>query len=100
VAAPLNAAGEDAEPEPDAEPGPDAVFDGLAGLIGEPVAAGLFDPDPGPEPDPAPAEAADVPVAMGAVPVAKPVEPAMAEELFDLSVGLPDALYVGLARST
>lgn len=70
VAAPLNEAGDVEEPE--SVP----VFDGLAGLIGEPVAD-----EPEPEPDPALADGADVPVARAAVPVANPVEPAIAEEL-------------------
>lgn len=85
------------------EPGPVAVPDAVAGAIGEPVAEGpeppaplpgepapdaLPDeplPDPLPDeplPDPLPDEPApEVPVGTAAVPVAKPVEPASADEL-------------------
>lgn len=67
-----------AAPVKPAEPA-DPVFDGVAGAMGDPVAAA-------PEPDPAPATpepvaAPDVPVAIGAVPVANPVDPATPVEL-------------------
>ena len=52
----------------------DPVADGATGTIGEPVAAG-------PEPEPDLPVGAAVPVTTGAVPVAKPVEPARTEEL-------------------
>ena len=55
------------------EPAP--VLDGATGTIGDPVA-----PELEPEPEPEPVGAA-VPVAIGAVPVANPVEPDMAVEL-------------------
>ena len=64
-------------PDPEPEPEPDPVLEGVTGAIGDPVA-------PAPEPEPAPepgAEEEPVPVATGAVPVAKPVEPAIAVEL-------------------
>ena len=68
----------------------DPVFDGATGAIGEPVAAA---PEPAPEPKAAPEafaapDAPDVPVGAGAVPVAKPVEPAMAVELWMLILWL------------
>lgn len=55
----------------------DPVFDGTTGAIGDPVAPA---PEPEPKPEAAP-DAADVPVAIGAVPVANPVDPATPVEL-------------------
>ena len=56
------------------------VFVGTTGVIGEPVA-----PEPEPKPDPEPkapdADGAEVPVALGAVPVRKPEEPTADAEL-------------------
>ena len=52
------------------------VPDGSTGAIGEPVAA-----EPEPDPVPAAAPEAAVPVAAAPVPVAKPVEPATADDL-------------------
>ena len=66
VAAPVKAGDDEGDPEP--------VFVGETGAIGDPVA-------------PAPV-AAPVPVAIGAVPVAKPVVPATAVEL-DERVSVP-----------
>ena len=61
------------------------VFEAVAGVIGDPVAAPEPDPvpeaAPDPEPAPEPEEAPEVPVAIGAVPVANPVEPATPVEL-------------------
>ena len=59
------------KPEPDGFV-EDPVVDGATGAIGEPVAAAELEPEP---------MLAAVPVATGAVPVAKPVEPATAVEL-------------------
>ena len=53
---------------------PEPVFEGATGAIGDPVATE-------PEPEPAPPDGDDVPVATGAVPVRKPVEPATTDEL-------------------
>ena len=60
------------------------VFDGATGAIGDPVPAAAPAPDPAPDPGPDPTPAPEglaVPVAAGAVPVANPVDPAIAEEL-------------------
>lgn len=63
VAAPVKVPPDGEDPEP--------VSPGVAGTMGEPVAAGP-EPDPAPGADP---DRDDVPVATGAVPVRKPVEP-------------------------
>lgn len=55
---------------------PEPVFDGATGAMGEPVAA-----EPEPTPEPGDPDGEDVPVATGAVPVRRPVEPATADVL-------------------
>lgn len=73
------------------------VFVGTTGVIGEPVA-----PDPEPEPDPVPdadppdADGAEVPVALGAVPVRKPEEPTADAEL---SPSLLQVLFIHGAQN-
>lgn len=58
------------------------VFDGATGAIGDPVpAAPAPEPVPAPEPEPEPEPEPAVPVTTGAVPVAKPVDPATPVEL-------------------
>ena len=84
--------------KPDAVAEPDEpVFVGTTGVIGEPVAP---EPEPEPKPDPDPeapdAEGAEVPVAMGAVPVRKPEEPTADAEL---SPSLFQSLIMQMARN-
>lgn len=69
----------------------DPVFEGATGTIGDPVAAAP-EPVPAPKPEPKPelelTLAPGVPVAIGAVPVANPVDPATTVELGEVSTNL------------